>query len=522
MDVAAWKPPCLGVFSTFFSISFPKIPEKFGDFFCFILQKHQNHTERTGFSLGTLRQTLVGDRAFYKRVLAVAVPIMVQNGITNFVNLLDNIMVGQIGTESMSGVAIVNQLIFIYNLCIFGGLGGAGIFTAQYYGKQDQEGIRQTFRYKLWLGLLLTTAAVLLFLTAGPQLIQLYLNGSGDGSDLAATLRFGEQYLWIMLLGLPAFLMVQIYASTLRECGETVVPMRAGIIAILVNLTLNYLLIYGKFGLPRLGVAGAALATVLARYVEAFIVLRWTHTHVERNPYIIGLFSTIKVPLHLVKAFFLKGAPLLVNETLWAAGMATLLQCYSVRGLDVVAGLNIANTIQNVFSITFFAMGDAVAIIVGQLLGANKMKEARDTDTKILAFAVFCGILAAVCVLLIAPYFPQFYQTTAQSRAYATQFIIISALFFPQIAFLHSAYFTLRSGGQTIITFLFDSVFLWCVSVPVAFCLSRFTTWPVTWILVSVNGVELIKCVLGFILVRKGVWMRNIALNAEVPESGEG
>ena len=223
--------------------------------------------------LGKAKKKFIGDRAFYKMVLAVAVPIMIQNGITNFVGLLDNIMVGQVGTEQMSGVAIVNQLMMVYYLCIFGGLAGAGIFTAQYFGQKDDEGIRHTFRYKFWMALILTTGAALLLLSFGENLIQMYLNGSSDGGDLAAALYHGKNYLWVMLLGVPAFMMVQIYVSTLRECGETVVPMKAGIAAVFVNLCLNYLLIYGKLGLPALGVVGAAIATVVSRYVEAAIVI---------------------------------------------------------------------------------------------------------------------------------------------------------------------------------------------------------------------------------------------------------
>ena len=168
--------------------------------------------------LGKAKKKFIGDRAFYKMVLAVAVPIMIQNGITNFVGLLDNIMVGQVGTEQMSGVAIVNQLMMVYYLCIFGGLAGAGIFTAQYFGQKDDEGIRHTFRYKFWMALILTTGAALLLLSFGENLIQMYLNGSSDGGDLAAALYHGKNYLRVMLLGVPAFMMVQIYVSTLREC----------------------------------------------------------------------------------------------------------------------------------------------------------------------------------------------------------------------------------------------------------------------------------------------------------------
>lgn len=457
-----------------------------------------------------IRKKFIGDKAFYKMVLAVAVPIMIQNGITNFVGLLDNIMVGQIGTEQMSGVAIVNQLMFVYYLCIFGGLAGAGIFTAQYFGQKDDEGIRHTFHYKFWMALILTLGALFVFLGLGEYLIQMYLNGSSDGGDPIAALSYGKLYMKVMLFGLPAFMFVQIYVSTLRECGETVVPMKSGITAVFVNLFLNYLLIYGKFGLPALGVVGAAIATVVSRYVEAAIVIFWTHSHKEKNSFIVGIYKTLKVPGHLAGKFFIKGAPLLINEALWSSGMATLMQCYSIRGLSVIAGLNIANTINNVFNVVFIALGDAVAIIIGQLLGAGKMEEARDTDNKIIAFSVFCCIGVAALMICIAPLFPQIYNTTDDVKGLAVQFIIAQAIFMPQAAFMHATYFTLRSGGKTIVTFLFDSVFVWCVSVPVAYGLSRMTQLPVIMIFAMVQISDWIKCVIGFVLVKKGVWLQNI------------
>ena len=452
----------------------------------------------------------IGDKAFYKMVLAIAVPIMVQNGITNFVSLLDNIMIGQIGTEPMSGVAIVNQLIFVYNLCLFGGVSGAGIFTAQYFGQKNDEGIRQTVRFKLWIVAVITLLTTILFLTTGDHLIQLYLQGDGTAESIAATLRYGHQYLLIMLLGLPPFMMVQVYSSTLRECGQTILPMKAGITAVFVNLILNYILIYGKFGAPALGVQGAALATIISRYTEAAIVLIYTHRHKELNPFTEGLYSTLKVPASLARKIFIKGSPLLFNETLWAAGMAMLSQCYSVRGLNVIAAQNISNTINNVFNIVFIALGDSVAIIVGQLLGAGKMEEARDTDNRLIAFSVFCCTGVAALMLLLAPVFPMLYNTDSDVRRLAKYFIMISAVFMPQNAFLHASYFTLRSGGKTVITFLFDSVFIWCVSVTIAFTLSRFTTLPVVAVFTLVQVGDIIKCVIGFVLVKKGVWMQNI------------
>lgn len=455
-------------------------------------------------------KSLIGDRAFYKRVLAITVPIMIQSGITNFVSLLDNIMVGRVGTEQMSGVAIVNQLIFVFYLCIFGGFAGAGIFTAQYYGSGDKEGIRHTFRYKIWMGIILLGVAVSVFSFFGSDLISLYLRGTDDGGDLAAALGYGSGYLKIMLAGLPAFMMVQVYANTLRECGETVVPMRAGLVAVGVNLTFNYLLIYGKFGFPVLGVNGAAIATVMSRFVEMTYVIVWTHRHPQKCPYITGIYKSLRVPLHLVKRYFITGAPLLINETLWSAGMAMLTQCYSMRGLNVVAAQNISSTVSNVFNVVFFAMGDAIAIIVGQHLGARRYEQAKDEDRKIIAFAVFVATAVGLVIFSTSHLFPMIYNTTDEAKRIASQFLMAQAVFTPQIGLLHTTYFTLRSGGKTVITFLFDSVFMWVVSVPVAFVLSRFTGLYIIWIFCFVQMADWIKCIIGTVLVKKGVWMNNI------------
>ena len=452
----------------------------------------------------------IGDKKFYKNVLRISVPIMIQSGITNFVSLLDNIMVGRIGTEQMSGVAIVNQLLFVFYLCIFGGLAGAGIFTAQYYGAEDYKGLRDTFRYKIWLAGVILAAAVAVLCGFGNRLVSLYLNGGSDGGDLQAALGYAMDYLKISILGLPAFTVVQIYSNTLRECGETVVPMRAGVAAVAVNLVFNYLLIYGHFFFPALGVKGAAAATVLSRFCEMGIVVIWAHTHRKECHYLKGVYKTLAVPRRLAKKLFVTGSPLLVNEALWSAGMAMLAQCYSVRGLNVVAGNNISGTVSNVFNVVFFAMGDAIAIIVGHSLGAGRLKKAKDEATKIIAFTVFIAACVGVVMFATSPLFPKIYNTNDEARRIATHFLMAQAVFTPQIGLLHATYFTLRSGGKTFITFLFDSVFMWVVSVPLAFVLSRYTGLYVIWIFVFLQMADWLKCVTGTVLVKKEIWINNI------------
>lgn len=453
---------------------------------------------------------IIGTKEFYKGVLAIAIPIMLQNGITNFVGLLDNIMVGRIGTEQMSGVSIVNQLIFVFNLCIFGGISGAGIFGAQFYGQKNMKGVRDTFRFKLVMCVVILIGTIALFLGYDTQLISLYLHEGTGGGDLAATLLYGERYLKIMLIGLLPFTMEQCYSSTLRETGETVVPMYASIAAVFINLILNYLLIFGKLGFPVLGVEGAAYATVISRFIQMAIVIVWTHRHLERNPFMEGAYKSLKIPLSLTKKILLMGMPLLLNETLWAAGVAAQTQCYSVRGLSVVAGLNINSTICNVFNIVFIALGDAVAIIVGQLLGAGKLKEAKSTAYKIIFFSVCCCLVTGAALAATAHLFPMIYNTTDEVKNTAAWFIRITALVMPLQGFLHATYFTIRSGGKTVITFLFDSAFLWVIAVPVSYLLSYHTGLSILVVFLCCQLLDCIKALVGWLIMRSGIWMQNI------------
>ena len=458
------------------------------------------------------RKRFIGDRAFYHMILVIAFPILVQNGITNFVSLLDNIMVGQLGTEQMSGVAIVNQILAVFNICIFGAVSGASIFSAQFFGQGNHEGVRNTFRFKLICCILLVIAGLLIFSFGGDALIQQFLHDGGEG-DIAATHRAGMQYLEIMLIGLLPYTMTQIYASTLRETGETMLPMTAGIIAVGINLCLNYLLIFGKFGCPFLGIRGAAIATVVSRFFEMGIVIIWTHVHSERNIFIQGVYKSFRIPGNLVKQIIAKGMPLLANEALWAAGQAILVQCYSLRGLDAVAALNISTTVSNLFKIVFVALGSAISIVVGQQLGAGDMEKAVDTDRKMIFFSVLCCAVVGGFLCLVAPAFPKIYNTTDEVRGLATGLLRISSLFMPLYAFYHAAYFTLRTGGKTWITFLFDSCYVWVVNIPVAFVLSRFTSLPLLAIFLACQSVEIVKAVVGFVLIKKGVWIHNMVEN---------
>ena len=457
---------------------------------------------------------LIGTKEFYKAALVIALPIMVQNGLTGCVNLLDNLMVGSLGTESMTAVSIANQLLFVYQLTVFGGVSGAGIFTAQFYGKGDDEGIRSTMRYKLIVTVLLAAAAAVLFSAKGAPLIELFLH-EDDVANVALCRSEALAYLHIMLLTVFPFALTQTYGDTLRGCGHTVVPMFAGVAAIFTNLIFNYILIFGKLGFPALGVRGAAYATLLSRVVESLILILWAHTHTQRYTFMQGVWSNLHIPAHLIKRISIKGLPLLFNETLWSLGMTFMAQCYSTRGLSAVAAYQICQTVWQLFTIAAFALGNSVGIIVGQKLGSGDLEQAKDHAHKLIAFATAVAAACGVLMMLFSPIFPRLYNTTAHVRTLASHMLIIMSLGLPLVAFTHACYFTLRCGGKTWVTVLFDSVFMWVVAIPLSWCLSRYTALPMLQLFILCQLPEVIKCLLGFFVIRSGTWAVDLTASSK-------
>ncbi len=463
-----------------------------------------------------LKESLLGEASFYRKVAFVVVPMIIQNTLTNVVGLLDNVMVGQVGTLPMSAVAIVNQLIFIYYLCIWGGLAGVGIYSTQFFGKGDYDGVRYAMRFKLILGTVITAATIIIFIVFSTPLIGNYIAVSTSAADKAATLKYAKQYLDIMLIGFIPFTLTQGYAGTLRESGQTSLPMKAGMIAMVVNFIFNALLIFGLFGFPKLGVAGAAIATVISRFVEMFIVV--LAAHFEKNkqknemryPFFGSLYRSFTIPGYLIPSFIAKTLPLLLGEFTWSFGQATLLQCYSVRGLDVVAAMNISSTVSQIFNEVFLSLGNATAILIGQELGANRLVSARRMSTRMMFLSVTSCFVMGFFLFLCSPFIPRIYNTEPSVRELATAFIRVVSMTMFCNAVANVSYFTLRAGGKTIITFLFDAGATWLLSVPVAFFLTRFTSLPIVLIYFLVCVTELFKGFIGIGLVKQGSWVRKI------------
>ena len=452
-----------------------------------------------------------GTKKFYRQVFALTLPILIQTGITNFVNMLDNVMVGRLGTAEMTGVEISNQFLFIFNLCIFGAVSGAGIFGAQFFGSGDTEGVRHTFRFKLISTTVLTLAAAALFYFAADWLIGLFLKGEAEPENVEETLKHARTYMLIMLIGLLPYSVTQCFSSSLRETGETVLPMTAGIVAVFVNLVLNFLLIFGHLGLPALGVAGAAIATVVSRFVELFVVAGWSLAKRKRkHTFLVSAFSSLRVPLPLVRQIILKGLPLMLNETLWALGLTLIAQYYSERGLEVVTAYGITYTFFGVFFVALQSVGMAIGIMLGQILGAGEIKRAKDSAKILITFSVLISLAIGALFAGCAFFIPYFYNTTDSIRRLSTAMMIVCAVTLPLESFANATYFTLRSGGKSLLTVVFDSGFVWAVLVPLSFCLVRFTNLPILPLYAVCQLSNILKCAVGFVFVKRGSWAKDL------------
>lgn len=448
------------------------------------------------------------NKALFSLLLTTALPIIIQNAITNFSGLLDNIMVGSLGVNQMNGVSIANQLFFVLQLCLFGAVSGAGIYTAQFFGTKNNSGIKFTLIYKVISATIISFIGMTVLFFFGDSLISLFISGDGSIENKSAVAAFGKEYVLIILMGIIPFGISQAYASTLRENLDTMFPMIASIISVVFNLVFNYLLIFGKLGLPALGVKGAAIATSASRYVETALLIIRLHTNKKYE------FARANVKPHVTKNVFAgivkTSLMLLCNEFLWSSGMITINQCYSTCGLDALSAVSIVSPLSNTLNVVNQSIGAAIGILLGQMLGQNKTDEAKSGARSMMILSLLICIGIAIFSVAISPFFPKLYNASDEIRLLATYLIIIAGCIIPVDAIANASYNTLRSGGKVFLTFMFDSGFTWLVSVPLAFCLSRFTSITIVPLFIAGNAINILKSAVGVFLVKKGVWLNNI------------
>ena len=443
-----------------------------------------------------------GDKAFFKSTLIIAIPLMMQQLVSTAVNLLDNLMIGQLGDHALAGVAAVNRYFMIAIFGTFGILGAASVFMAQFYGSDDDEHMQQTFRYSIISSSIVMSFFISIALAFPEQIIRFFVD-----NDLVVAQ--GIQYIFISGLSFIPTMFSMAIASAMRSTGDTKAPLIASVFSMLTNLFFNYILIYGHFGFPALGVMGAALGTLIARIVELVIVSYALRKGFYRfkSP-VAHLFKISKT---LIKAISLKALPLSLNEIAYAAGMALLLRFYGTRGADVISGYSITATIADLFFTMNAGMSIATTILVSQALGANKIKEARDNGYRLLGFGVVISVVFGVLLFLSSFLVPHLYDVSTNAIWIAQTFLRIMSVLFWIYILNTTVYFILRAGGDTKSTLLLDSGYMWAVNLVCVGIATYYTNWSILGLYLVGQSTDILKMIIALRFVHKEKWLVNLA-----------
>lgn len=443
----------------------------------------------------------IADKAFYKRALTVMAPIVLQQFVTTMVSLVDNLQVGQLGPQSIAGVSIANQFFFIYTLMLFGIAGGGGLFVAQFWGAEDKEGMKQGYRF-----MLITSLAVALVFMAGayiaaPRIIGFFTDDAGAISEGVAYLRV------VFLTYLPIAFSIAT-AGSFRSIGQAKVAMVPSIVAMFTNMFFNYTLIFGHFGAPRLGVRGAAIATIIARVVE--LLMLYYAMRRDTCPFGTRLVRMFKVKPALFKKVFVKSLPLVANELLWSTGVTMQYKAYSTRGVLALAALNIMYTVNDMFFVVNSGQATAVSVIIGHALGANRIDEAKRDSRRLLLFGVFISLCLLLVHITTGLLVPLAYNVGENVRQMARILITISAFMMPFYLMNAGFFFILRAGGDTRSVMLMDSLYSWIVVVPYVLALAKLTDLPLISMFLLVQLTEFLKLGIAYNLFRKEKWAKNL------------
>ncbi|MCK5731685.1 MAG: MATE family efflux transporter [Tenericutes bacterium] len=451
-------------------------------------------------------KSLIGSKSFYKKLIAVSLPIIVQQLITSSLQLVDNIMVGSLGDSAVGSVSAVNQLYFVVILVIFGALGGAGVYSAQYFGAKDFDKLKQTFRFKVIVGLLIAVVSFIVLSFFGRFFISLF-------TDTGETINNGADYLKIIKWSVFPWAISVSISFTFREIGITKPLLKISIVAILINTLLNFLLIFGYLGFPELGIRGAGIATLISRFIEfgLFVVLLIKKGHVFSSK-IKDLF---KIDKFVLKAIIIMAIPLMLNEILWSTGQTVFFEAYSTRGDQALAAASVTGAISQLVFVTFGGVSTGIAVMVGNTLGENKLKLARDNSKKLIFASMVFSAFMGVLLFVLSYFILGIYDISESAKDIARFNIRVNAFIIPVLAFNVSMYFTLRAGGDTRSTFIMDSGYMWVIQVPAALLLSRLTDVPANILFLIIQLLELPKMIFAYSRYKRGNWIRNLHASNE-------
>lgn len=441
---------------------------------------------------------------FIKTLIIIAIPIVLQQLFLNVASLLDTLMVGQLDEANVSGVYIATQIIFVVNLMMFGSIEGASVFFSQFFGKNDETNLKKSFVFKLYASLIIGSLATIGILIFGRGLSELFVK-----DPLAVDI--SVQYLNILAISFIPFGIIISITSSMRESHNTVLPMSITLIGVVVNFIVNYIFIYGKFGVPKLGGVGAAIGTTTERIVELIILLIFCLK--KKYLFCDKFYNYLKIEKNLCIQMIKKSVPLLINETLWALGQTVLVYVFSQSSEISTVVLPISTTIFNLIFVVCLGVGNAITILVANTVGTGDFTKAQKEAYISLTFSTIVGVVLGIILALMAPFVTSLYTgVSIQARELAQIIIIYYGIYIVISALNNSIFFILRAGGRTLLVFIFDSLYGWILQIPFAFLLLYAFHLEFIPLVIVTYSIDIVKTIVGLILILQKKWYRNLTI----------
>ena len=442
------------------------------------------------------------DEVYFSLLIKIAVPIALQNAVSSSLNLIGSLMIGQKGEVAVAAVGLAGQVFFLLNLFLFGIGSGAAMFTAQLWGKQNLPDIRRVLGLALMLGI---SAAGVFFILAEffPSVIL------GIYSNDPAVIAVGSDYLAIYAWSFFFFAITFAFALILRSIGDVKAPVLVSVSALTLNAILTFGFVFGRLGLPELGVPGAAVALVIARIAECLAMVGYTY--ILKSPAAATLHDLLRIDYHFIGKILVPVLPIIANEFLWSMGTTTYYIIYARMGTDSIAAMNIVSTIDQLALVILFGLTSATAVIVGNRIGSGETELAYLYGGRSLGLGTLVGVLIGVLVILLSPYVLSFYKVGPEVIGLAQKTLVILGCFLWVRAMnMINIVGILRAGGDTTFSLILDGLIIWVLGVPMAYYAAFVLGLPVYLVYLFLLSEEIAKWALGLPRYFSRRWIHNL------------
>lgn len=446
----------------------------------------------------------VRDREFYSTLKVIAVPIALQNLITVAVSMMDTLMIGQLGETQLSATSIANQLWFMMMVLGFGIAGGANVLMSQYWGRHDVDIIRRVEAITFKIGFLISIVFTAIALLLPAQFMSLFTTD-------AQVIEYGVQYLQILGWSYPLYLMGNISIMMLRSVGTVNISVVVYLSSLVVNTSLNYVLIFGKFGAPRLEVRGGAIATLVARCVEFAIAI--VYVLFKENKIKFSLKHLMINNRSLYRKYIAISLPVVGNELMWGVGASMVAVVIGRMGTGFVAANSIYTVVNQFVTVAMFGVGNAAVTIIGNTIGAGDYEKAKERSVTFAVMAVALGVIAAGVTLVLGPIVISFYKFAPETLALARSITHVGAVivFFQSFAIIGMVGI-LRAGGDAKFVFVCEAGFMWLIAIPLGFVTGLVLGWPAPAVFLVLKCDEILKTIVSAFRICGFKWLRDITV----------